>query len=834
MFLTGTRDWNQSHRSQFHGGLRMRRSAFANQLLCFAVLAVFIIAGCAGVTTANKSNTPTAAAVTSQPANQTGTVGQSATFTVTASGTAPLSYQWQKNGVNIANATSVSYSTPAITAADNGAMFDVLVSNSVGAVTSAVATLTVSGALVAPTITTQPVNQNVASGLTATFAVVASGTAPLTYQWQKNMVNITGATSSTYTTPATSTADNGAKFRVVVSNSAGNTTSNSATLTVSSTANSAPKITTQPVNQSVTVGQAATFTVVASGTPAPSYQWQKNGANISGATSASYVTPATVAGDTGATFDVIVTNSVSSVTSSVATLTVNASTTPPSAVDVTTYHYDNLRTGQNVNEKTLTPANVNQTKFGKVGSFSVDGHVDAQPLYLSNVTIPGSGTKNVLYVVTEHDSVYAFDADSVNGSTSTILWQKSMLASGETSSDDRGCGQVTPEIGITSTPVIDRARNAMYLIAVSKTSGGTYMHRIHALNLTTGADLFGPTTITASYPGTGANSTNGRVNFDPRQYNERPGLLEIGGTIYTTWGSHCDAGPYTSWVMSYNADNLTQTGVTNMVPNGNEGGIWMAGTAPAADASGNIYFIIGNGDFGTTLDASGFPANKNCGNCFAKISSSAQLTLLDYFTPLNTVSESNADTDFGSGGPLLLPDVVDSNGATRHLAVGSGKDSIIYVVDRDNMGKFNASADNIYQQINGQISGGVWAKPSYFNGTVYYGAVGDSIKAFPIVSGKLATTPSSHSAHSFGYPGATPSISANGATNGIVWVVENGGTAVLHAYDATNLTTELYNSNQAAGGRDQFSGNKYITPMVANGKVYVGTQNSVAAFGLLP
>jgi len=749
--LTGTRDGNHSYRGRFHGDLRVRRSAFANQvtLFCVAMLAMFTIAGCAGVTTANNasnSNAPTAAAVATQPANQTVTVGQSATFSVTA-----------------------------------------------------------------------------------------SGTAPLTYQWQKNTTNITGAAASSYTTPATSTADNGAQFRVVVTNSAGNATSNSATLTVSSPSNAAPKITTQPANQTVTVGQAATFTVVASGMPAPTYQWQKNGTNIGGATLASYVTSATVSGDTGATFDVIVTNSVGNVTSNSATLTVNTATTPPSAVDVTTYHYDNLRTGQNVNEKILTPANVNQTKFGKLGSFTVDGHVDAQPLYLSSVAIPGKGAKNVLYVVTEHDSVYAFDADSVNGSTSTILWQSSMLASGETSSDDRGCGQVTPEIGITSTPVIDRARNAIYLIAVSKTSGGSYIHRIHALNLTTGAELFGgPTTIAASYPGTGANSSGGNVVFDPKRYNERPGLLQIGSTIYTTWGSHCDAGPYTSWAMSYSADTLHQTGVINLVPNGNEGGIWMAGTAPAADAAGNIYFIIGNGDFGTTLDGNGFPANKNCGNCFAKISSSVPLTLLDYFTPLNTVSESNADTDFGSGGPLLLPDVVDSNGATRHLAVGSGKDSIIYVVDRDNMGKFNASADNIYQQINGQISGGVWAKPSYFNGTVYYGAVGDSIKAFPIVTGKLAATPSSHSAHTFGYPGATPSISANGTSNGIVWVVENGGTAVLHAYDASNLATELYNSNQAASSRDHFSGNKYITPMVANGKVYVGTQNSVATFGLLP
>ncbi len=599
----------------------------------------------------------------------------------------------------------------------------------------------------------------------------------------------------------------------------------------------APTITTQPVSQSVTAGQTAIFTVVAAGSPTLTYQWQRNNANISGATAATYSTPATSTSDSGATFDVVISNSAGTVTSINATLSVNApsgGTTPPvsgsSSVDVTTYHYDNLRTGQNTHETTLTPANVNSTSFGLLGSFSVDGHVDAQPLYLSSLAIPGQGTKNVLYVVTEHDSVYAFDADSVSGNHATTLWHSSMLASGETSSDDRGCGQVTPEIGITSTPVIDRARNAIYLIAVSKTSAGKYIHRFHALDLTTGKDLSGsPTTITATYPGNGANSSNGNVVFDPAQYNERPGLLQIGGTIFTTWGSHCDAGPYTSWVMAYSADTLKQTGVINLVPNGNEGGIWMAGTAPAADLSGNIYFIIGNGDFGTSLDANGFPSNKNCGNCFAKVSSTMPLGLMDYFTPLNTVSESNGDTDFGSGGPLLLPDVVDSNGVTRHFAVGSGKDSNIYVVDRDNMGKFNSSKDNIYQQINGALSGGVWSKPSYFNGVVYYGAVGDSIKAFPISGGKLATTASSQSSHSFGYPGATPAISANGTTNGIVWVVENGGTGVLHAYDATNLANELYNSTQGSNG--QFSGNKFITPMIVSGRVYIGTQSSVVAFG---
>ena len=601
---------------------------------------------------------------------------------------------------------------------------------------------------------------------------------------------------------------------------------------------SAPTISSQPANLSVNAGQTATFTVVATGAAPLSYQWQLNGAAIAGATAASYTTPVTTTADSGQQFRVVVTNSLGSVASNIATLTVTTGTGgSASSIDVTTYAYDNLRTGQNTSEMTLTPANLNSSKFGKLGEFAVDGLVDGQPLLLSNLNIPGSGSKNVLYVVTEHDSIYAFDADSISTTGGSTLWHVSALLSGETTSDARNCSQVVPEIGITSTPVIDRSRNAIYVVAMSKDSQGNYFQRLHALDLTTGKELFGgPTTVQATFPGTGANSSNGNVVFDPKQYKERAGLLQLGGTIYTTWASHCDISPYTGWVIAYNADSLAQSGVLNLVPNGNDGATWMSGGAPGADASGNIYFIMGNGTFDTTLNSSGFPANGNCGNCFAKISSTAPLTLLDYFTPLNTQSESISDTDFGSGGELLLPDILDASGKTRHLGVGSGKDANIYVVDRDNMGKFNANSDNIYQQINGQLTGGVYSKPSYFNGTVYYGAVGDAIKAFPISAGKLATGPSSQSPHTFTYPGTNPIISASGTTNAIVWAVENNNPtpAVLHAYDATNLATELYNSNQAPSGRDNFSNNKFITPMIANGKVYVGTSKSVAVFGPLP
>jgi hypothetical protein len=684
------------------------------------------------------------------------------------------------------------------------------------------------GGTSAPTITTQPANQTVSIGQQGMFSVMASGTGPLSYQWEKNGTAISGATSASYTTPAVAAGDNGEQFRVVVNNSYGSVMSNAATLTVN--AANAPAITTQPTNQTISAGQQAMFSVTASGTAPLSYQWQKNGADVSGATSPSYTTPVTTSADNGEQFRVVVSNTFGSVTSSMVTLTVN--TGAATLRDVITYHYDNMRTGQNLNETTLTTSNVSSAKFGKLGEFLVDGKVDAQPLLLTNVAISG-GNKNVLYVATEHGSVYAFDTAAISGQTSAFLWKVSTLGSGETTSDPvGGCGQVTPEIGITSTPVIDRSRNAIYVIAMSKDSQNNYFQRIHALNLSTGAELFGgPVTVQASFPGNGPNSSGGNVVFDPKQYKHRPALLQVGSTIYTMWSSHCDINPYTGWVITYDAGTLQKTAVLNLTPNGSEGAIWMSDTGPAADSAGNVYAIVGNGTFDTTL-SNGFPSSGDCGNCFVKLSNTNGLKLADYFTPSNTVSESNADTDFGSGGPLLLPDVVDANNQTRHLAIGSGKDSNIYVVDRDNMGKFNANGDQIYQQINGQLGGAVFAKPSYFNGAVYYGAVGDALKAFPITSGKLAGTPASQSAHHFGYPGASPTISANGNTSGIVWAVDNAG--ILFAFDATNLNTELYDSNQAANSRDNFSGNKFITAVVANGRVYVGTPSSVAVFGLLP
>jgi hypothetical protein len=586
-----------------------------------------------------------------------------------------------------------------------------------------------------------------------------------------------------------------------------------------------PSITSQPQNQTVAVGSSASFSVAAGGTAPLMYQWQKNGTNISGAASSTYTTPATVAGDDGSEFQVVITNAAGSVTSSQAKLTVSA--TPPATgttSDITTYKYNVSRTGLNSTETVLTLANVNSTQFGLLRKLVVDGKVDAQPLYLANLTVAGAA-HNVVYVATEHGSVWAFDSD-----TGTKLWQVSLLKSGE-SPGNNGCSQITPEIGVTSTPVIDRTAGIIYAVAMSKDSSSNYHQRLHALDITTGAEMLGgPTDITASYTGTGTP-----ITFNPAQHAERAGLLLSGGTIYTSWTSHCDVAPYSGWVIAFSASTLARSAILNVAADSQNGpSIWMSGGGPAADSSGNVFLITANGDFDTAMDTNGFPNHGDFGNSFLKISpASAGLTVIDYFAQHDTVARSSQDADLGSGGELLLPDMSDSTGKTRHLMVGAGKDTNIYLVDRDSMGKFNSSTNNIVQTLSGALPGGVWSTPAYFNNTLYFGDVSGTLKAFAITAAKITATPSSQSPTSFIYPGTAASVSADGTANGIVWAHENTSPGVLHAFDASNLSHELYNSNQAANAKDQFgAGNKYITPVVADGKVFVGTTNSVAVFGL--
>ena len=510
-------------------------------------------------------------------------------------------------------------------------------------------------------------------------------------------------------------------------------------------------------------------------------------------------------------------------------------------VNVLTYHNDNARTGQSLHETVLTTANVDPETFGKIGIMPVPSNVDAEPLYVSDLAINGAA-HNVVFVASESDVIYAFDADTL-----APLWQTS-VASGESPSDEvNNCFQVQPSMGVTATPVIDLnagPHGAIFVVAMTKDSADDYHQRLHALDLATGAEEPGsPALITAS---------SGQSKFDPMQYKERAGLLLMNGYIYLAWASHCDIDPYQGWLMAYRESDLQQTSVLNVTPTGTRGAIWMANTAMSADSSGNIYALVGNGTFGDgsanpPMNSSGFPADPNFGNAFLKLSTANNsLFVQDYFAMFNVNAESDKDLDLGSGGAIVLPEMADSQGETHRLAVGAGKDGYIYVVDRDAMGKYNPSNDQaIYQKLNDPqgdasgppaLTGQVLSMPAYFNGTVYFHAEQDTIKAFPVSNGMLSTQPSSQSAFTIDFPGCTPSVSANGASNGIVWCVNVGPQkATLYAFDATDLSQELYDSGQA-GKRDEFadnSSNKFVTPMIANGKVYVGTARGVVVFGLL-
>ena len=514
------------------------------------------------------------------------------------------------------------------------------------------------------------------------------------------------------------------------------------------------------------------------------------------------------------------------------------------AQNVLTYHNDNARTGQNIQETVLTPANVASTNFGKIFSQPVDGYVFAQPLVVTNVAIPGFGTHNVVYVATEHDSVYAFDAASVSGPNNGLIWQTSLGTSAVTPNNDFGnrygpYTDVYPEVGITSTPVIDLASGTIYLDAFTH-EGSSYFHRIHALNITNGLEKpFSPVLVTATIAGNGADSSNGMVTFNPKQQLQRSALTLAGGILYVTYAGYADTDPYHGWVIGFSTTNLTQltNQVFNSTPNSTvgtfginagEGGIWMSGCGPAVDAQNNLFLIVGNGSFNANLSG-----GTEYGDSAIRLATTNKLSVADFFTPYNQATLAANDTDFGSGGQVLLPDSAGS--ATHpHLLVAAGKEGKIYLIDRDNLGHFNSGSDSqIVQSIPGAIGGeGSFDTPAYFKQTFYYLGAGDVLKAFTITNATIATTPASQSAAAFGFPGATPSISANGTSNGIVWVIENSGAAILHAYNATNVALEPYNSN-AAGLRD-VPGNavKFTVPTVANGKVYVGTRNALAVYGL--
>jgi len=487
-------------------------------------------------------------------------------------------------------------------------------------------------------------------------------------------------------------------------------------------------------------------------------------------------------------------------------------------------------TGQNLKETNLTTANVNQSTFGKLFSYSLDDQTYAQPLYVANVTFPGAGQHNVVYVATESNTVYAFDAD---GGTPTPFWKKSLMPGGASPVDGTKTGgiggPITPHVGITSTPVIDGSTGTLYVVSVTQESGGQ-VHRLHALDITTGNEKFGgPVAIQASVAGTGAGSNKGQISFDANLHLQRSALALVDGVVYIAWASYQDYGNYHGWVMGYDASSLKQVRVWNVTPNGRAGGIWMAGASLSSDTSGNLLLVVGNG----TFDANN--GGLDYGDSFVKLTPNGNsFSVSDYFTPFDQANLSANDIDPGSSGLTLLP---DQPGSVPHLCVSAGKGGKIYLVNRDNMGKFQSGSDS---QIVQSIPTAVGTLPSdndystavYWNGNVYFIGNQDVVKQFQLNNAQLSAIPKSGT-HVYGYPGGNMSVSSNGTSNGILWSIEAGGANVLHAYVATDISRELYNSNQA-GGRDHFgTAIRFTVPTVMNGKVFVAGGSQLAVFGLL-
>ncbi len=650
------------------------------------------------------------------------------------------------------------------------------------------------------------------------FALPITGLTPnTTYYFTAVAINSAG---TSWATPSQSFTTPSAALASVTNFPAGDLTTNSALLSgeVVSTGGDAPTLTLYygPANggnnpaswaNSINLGpQVGRFAQSLSGlAPATPYYFTAQAVNAAGSAWApveSFVTPAT-----------------------------NPPATP--LVAVVTYRNDVARTGQNTNETKLTLANVNTNTFGKLFSYPVDGYVIAQPLVLPNVTVPGNGVHNLVFVATEHDSVYAFDADNATGANSQPLWHASFInpsagiytinATADLASIAGGF--VGAELGITGTPVIDPASGTLYVVAITKEVVGgvtNFYNRLHALDVSTGAEKFGgPVVIQGSVPGVGdGNDGHGHVPFIQLKQHQRAALLFLNGSLYIDFTGHFDYPPYHGWIFAYNAYTLAQTGIFNANPNGSEGGFWESGCGPAADPAGNFYVETGNGNWDST--------NSNYGDSVLKLSTTNGLALADWFTPYNQLDLNLRDIDLGSAGQIVLPDSAGSP-AHPHLLLAGSKAGTMYLLDRDNLGHFNASGDTqIVQSVSGAV-GGMWCTPAWFNGAFYYIASGDKLKEFALSNAVINPTPLGMSPTAIG--SSTPSISADGASNAIVWAMQASNPFVLHAYNATNVAQELYNSSQNLARDNPGSSVKFSVPTVANGKVYVGAVGALDIYG---
>ncbi len=595
----------------------------------------------------------------------------------------------------------------------------------------------------------------------------------------------------------------------------------------------------------VAVTQRVQFKATASGDPTNSVTWSVDGvaggnAAVGTISTEGLYTPPAAAG----VHTVQATSTVDTTKSASAMVAVTDLT------GVATYHNNLARDGTNTQEYGLTTSSVKTATFGKLFSCPVDGAAYTQPLWVPSLNIGGQ-VRNAIFVATQHDSVYAFDADV---SPCSQLWHVNLLdtAHGGTSGEmpvptgDVGSGfqDILPEIGVTGTPVIDSASGTLYVVSKSEGPAGSFHQRLHALDLITGDEKFvGPINITASVPGTGDGSVGGVLTFDLRNQGQRGALTLVNGIVYIVWASHEDHDPYHGWLLGYDAASLAQVAVFNADPNGSRGGIWMAGGAPAVDGSASLYLSTGNGTFDGN---SGAPPNDDFGDTVMKIGTSSGLALVDWFTPFNQAFLDGQDVDLGSSGVVILP---DQTSGPAHLLVAGGKEGKLYLLDRDAMGNYCAACTttdtNILQSF--LAAPAIFGTPAFWQNKLYLGGTSDALSlfAFDTTTGTFNTVASSQSVTSFQFPGPTPSLSAQGASGGVLWAIDSSrygvpsafgtGPAILHAYDAANLSSELWNSSLAANNRDA-AGNavKFTVPTVANGKVYIGTRTEIDVYGLLP
>jgi hypothetical protein len=781
---------------------------------------------------------PPPISVTVNPTSASVQISQSTGFSATVqndSGNKGVS--WSLSGTGCSGAacgtltnvttTSVTYNAPAT--APSPATVTLQATSIADNTKSASASITITTPPPPISVTVNPTSASVQVSQSTGFSgTVQNDSANKGVSWSLSGTGCTGAacgtltnvttTSVTYNAPAT--APSPATVTLQATSIADNTKSASVIITISS---ATATVTISPRRGSLTFTQTLQLQT---NLPSSSVTWSVDGftggnATVGTITSSGLFTPGTAAG----AHSITVTANGDASNNATAVIAVT------DFAGVPTYHTDNARTGQNVQEYALTPSTVNSTQFGLQFTQAIDGWAYAQPLWVPSVAVAGKGTHNVVFVATMNNSVYAFDADTKQ----TALWHVSLTPAGEATATPSQVNDtnILVNIGIIGTPVIDSSTGTLYVVAKTCDAATctTFHQRLHALDITTGNEKTGsPVDIVASVAGVGIASSGGTVAFSPLHHMQRPGLLLSNGVVYIGLGSHDDNDPYHGWVLGYDARTLQQTMVYCTTPDATEGSIWMSGGGLASDPSGNIYFITANGSF----DANA--GGRDYGDSIVKLSPGG--TVLDYFSPDNEADLSTRDVDLGAAGPVILP---DQTGAHVHEVLGGGKGGIWYLLDRDNMGHFDPVNDSqIVQSVtivntSGGVFTGMFDSPAYWNGNLYVSAVNDVLKAYSLSAGLLSFSPTSTSnVGNFSFPSPTPAVSANGTSNGVVWAMSSAG-STLHAFDALNLATELYNSGQAAGNRDRTGqGVKFSVPTVANGKVYVGTQTELDVFGLFP